>query len=190
MVGVDIALRWLVVARRRAELAGLSPSFVCCNAENLPFANGTFARVVSIGTIEHCRSADQVLRESRRVLEIGGDVRLRTVNRYTALAEPHVGVWGVGYVPRRLADRYVRWRSGQGYEHHRPLSPREVDRDMRRAGFDHVRVDAAPLLSAERARLGRLGWAAGTYELLRRAPITRTALRWTAPLLEVSGVAA
>ena len=45
-VGVDIALRWLVVARRRAELAGVDIDLICCNAEHLPFADGTFARVL------------------------------------------------------------------------------------------------------------------------------------------------
>src|SRR5919107_2412326 len=85
-VGVDIALRWLVVARRRAELAGVDVDLVCCNAEHLPFAAGTFARVASIGTIEHCTDADRVFRESRRVLVRGGDVRLRTVNRFSLMA--------------------------------------------------------------------------------------------------------
>jgi len=190
-VGIDIAMRWLVVARRRAELAGVAVRFVCCNAEYLPFTDGAFARVMSLGTLEHCRSADQVLGDARRVLRRGGDVRVRTVNRFTILAEPHVGVWGVGFVPRRWADRYVRARTGQGYEHHRPLSSRELARALAAAGFGDIRVDAAPLLRAERARLGGLGWAAAAaYERIRRTPLARRALRWTAPLLEASGVAA
>lgn len=189
-VGVDIALRWLVVARRRAELAGVSVDLVCCNAEHLPFAEGTFARVVSVGTIEHCTDADRALAESRRVLVRGGDVRVRTVNRFSLMSEPHVGVWGVGFVPRRMADRYVRWRGGDGYEHHRPLSSGELRRGLRRAGFGSVRVDAAPLLTTERSRLGGLEWAAGVYERARRIPGSRAALRWAAPLLEASGVAA
>lgn len=189
-VGVDIAMRWLVVARRRAELAGVAPRFVCCNAEHLPFANGVFSRVLSVGTIEHCRDVAPVLREAHRVLGRGGEVRLRTVNRYSLLGEPHVGVWGVGYLPRRWADRYVRWRTGQGYEHHRPLSSRELNRGLRGAGFHDVRVDAAPLLSAERARLGPLRLAGGVYERSRHVAPARTVVRWVAPLLEASGVAA
>jgi SAM-dependent methyltransferase len=189
-VGVDIAMRWLVVARRRAELAGVAVDLVCCNAEHLPFTSGTFARVVSVGTIEHCADADRVLAESRRVLLPGGDVRVRTVNRFSLMPEPHVGVWGVGFVPRSHADRYVRWRGGDGYQHHRPLSSREIRRGLRRAGFRSVRVDAAPMLATERSRLGGLAWAAGVYDHARRLPGSRQALRWTAPLLEASGVAA
>lgn len=189
VVAVDIAMRWLVVARRRAELTGATVDFICCNAEHLPFADATFSRVASVGTLEHCMNADRVLRESRRVLTTNGDARIRTVNRYTVLREPHVGVWGVGFVPRRMADRYVRWRGGSGYEHHHPLSTRELRAGMVRAGFSGVRVDAAPLLPAEKARLGGAAWAAGAYERVRTTPILRHALRWSAPLLEASGVA-
>lgn len=189
-VGIDIAMRWLVVAKRRAELAGVAVDLVCCNAEHLPFADRTFARVVSVGTIEHCIDAGRALSECRRVLVPGGDARMRTVNRYTIMPEPHVGVWGVGYVPRRMADRYVQWRSGQRYEHHRPLSSRELRSGLRSAGFRDVRVDAAPLLPSERARLGGLAWASTSYNRARTAPIARTALRMVAPLLEASGVAA
>ena len=190
VVGVDVAMRWLVVARRRAELAGVEAEFVCCNAEFLPFLPGTFARVTSVGTIEHCSDARRALSEARRVTAAGGDVRLRTVNRYTMLAEPHVGIWGVGFVPRPLADRYVRWRGGQGYAHHHPLSPRELRRGLTRAGFADVRVEAAPMLGSERARLGGASWVADVYEHARRLPIARSAIRWSAPLLEAAGVAA
>lgn len=188
--GIDVAMRWLVVARRRAELAGVTADFICCNAEHLPFADATFSRVVSVGTLEHCSNANRALGEARRVLSRNGDVRLRTVNRFTLLREPHVNVWGVGFVPRALADRYVRLRGGQGYEHHHPLSSRELRSGMKAAGFRSVRVDAAPLLPTERARLGGATWAADGYERARRIPLVRSALRLTAPLLEASGVAA
>ena len=190
VTGIDVAMRWLVVAKRRAELAGVNVRLVCCNAEHLPFPDARFARVVSLGTLEHCTDAAQALAEARRVLPRGGDVRLRTVNRYSVLPEPHVGVWGVGYLPRRLADRYVRWRTGRQYEHHRPLSPREVARALTRAGFRDARVEAAPLLTAERARLGRAAWMGRLYDAARQVPPVRPMLRWTAPLLEASGVAA
>jgi ubiquinone/menaquinone biosynthesis C-methylase UbiE/predicted RNA-binding Zn-ribbon protein involved in translation (DUF1610 family) len=188
-VGIDIAFRWLVVARRRLQLAGLSTPLVCCNAEHLPFETGSFSRVVSLGTLEHCLDAGLVLSESARVLRPGGTLHLRTVNRFTLLPEPHVGVWGVGYVPRRWADAYVRWRSGQRYQHHRLLSPRELRRDLARAGFRRVRLGAAPLLDADREGTGAVAAAAPVYELCRRAPGLGRILSWGAPLLEVSAFA-
>lgn len=192
IVGVDVALRWLVVASRRALLAGRVSQLVCANGEHLPFARGSFTRVLSLGTLEHCRDADRLVADSRRVLRSGGILRLKTVNRYSLLPEPHVGVWGVGMLPRRWADRYVRWRVGQRYLHHRPLSPRELKRGLRRAGFGGVSVGAAALLAADRARLGSgvaARWLAPAYERLRQGKLVGSVLRWVAPLLDARGVA-
>ena len=188
MVGIDIAFRWLVVARRRLQRAGLEAPLVCCNGEHLPFADGSFRRVVSLGTLEHCLDASAVVGEAARVLEPGGRLHCRTVNRFSLLPEPHVGVWGVGFVPRRWADAYVRWRSGQGYEHHRPLSTRELRRYAHDAGLRGVRLGAAGLLAADRARLGPLAAAAPFYELARRAPAVGRVVGWAAPLLQLDAL--
>jgi SAM-dependent methyltransferase len=188
MIGVDIAFRWLVVARRRLQRAGVEAPLVCCNGEHLPFANESFRRVVSLGTLEHCLDANAVVAESARVLEHRGRLHVRTVNRFSLLPEPHVGVWGVGFVPRRWADAYVHWRSGQRYEHHRPLSTRELRRFARSSGLRDVKLGAAPLLAADRARLGPLAAAAPLYDIARRAPAIGRVVSWGAPLLELDAV--
>jgi LSD1 subclass zinc finger protein len=188
MIGIDIAFRWLVVARRRLQRAGVAAPLVCCNAEHLPFPDARFRRVVSLGTLEHCLDADAMVSEAARVLEPGGRLHLRTVNRYSLLREPHVGVWGVGFVPRRWADAYVHWRSGQRYEHHRPLSSRELRRFARASGLRDVRLGAAALLAADRARLGRLAAVAPLYEAARLAPAIGRAVSWGAPLLQLDAV--
>jgi len=190
IVGADIALRWLVVAARRAELAGVRCQLVCCNGEHLPFADGAFGRVLTVGTLEHCTSASDAVRESRRVLVPGGIMRARTVNRFTITREPHVGIWGVGFMPRRWADAYVRLWGGDGYQHHHPLSPREIRRAMGRAGFAGVRVTPSALLASDRERLGMLRFAAPTYERLRKAKWASDTLAWVAPLLDARGEAA
>lgn len=190
-VGVDVAMRWLVVARKRLDAAGLARvPLACANAEYLPLPDRSFARVLAAGLLENAIEAGRVLGEARRALADRGDVILRTVNRYTLLPEPHVGVWGVGLVPRRWADRYVRWRNGQRYLHHRPLSARELRRALRQAGFAGVRVAPATLLVEERSRLGPAArWVAPLYDRARRAPIARGGLALVAPLLEGVGVA-
>jgi len=185
VIGIDIAFRWLVVARRRLQRAGVSAPLVCCNGEHLPFRDRSFRRVVSLGTLEHSLDADAIVAEAARVLEPGGRLHVRTVNRFSLLPEPHVGVWGVGFLPRRWADAYVHWRSGQRYEHHRPLSPREVRSAARASGLRDVRVAAARLLSTDRARLGALGAVAPAYELARRTPAIGRLVSWGAPLLDL-----
>ena len=160
------------------------------NPGNLPFADRSVHRVVTAGTLEHCADAARVVAEARRVLAPSGALRVRTANRYSLLREPHVGVWGVGFVPRRLADAFVRWRSGQRYLHHHPLSRRELARDLRRAGFSGVRVEAAPFLATERRQLGRaFAWAGRAYAAARALPLVGSAVSWIAPELEARGVA-
>lgn len=191
IVGIDVALRWLVAARKRPELGGEHQQLICACAEHLPFADGAFRRVLALGLLEHCLDPLPVCTEARRMLAAGGDVVLRTVNRYTVLREPHVRVWGVGFLPRRFASAYVRRVTGRSYEHHRPLSVRELQRALRGAGFGRVRAAAATVLPSERRRLGRLAQlATPAYHLLRQTPVARSALAWIAPLLEASGVAA
>ena len=185
VVGVDVALRWLVIAKKRLQEEGVAAHLVCANAEHLPFEDATFGRWFSLGLLEHCEDAGAVVREGTRVLRPGGVARLRTVNRYSPLPEPHVGVRWVGHLPRRFADRYVRWRTGHRYLHHHPLGPAALARRLRQAGLERVSVGAAPLLAAEAARLpeGTRRWAA-RYESARTKPGVARLLRWVTPMLE------
>jgi SAM-dependent methyltransferase len=186
VTGVDIALRWLVVARKRPGLGPLH-RLICADAAHLPFADATFGRVLGLGLLEHCAAAEAVLEEAARVLEAGGRACFRTTNRYTLLREPHVGVWGVGWLPRRWADAYVRHTSGQRYLHHRPLSARELRRGLTGAGFRDSVVRAALPLPSEQARLARTGrFAARIYGRLASAPATGAGFALIAPILEAA----
>ena len=188
VVGVDVAMRWLVLARKRSGLNGVNATLVCANGEFLPFRDRTFSRVLSAGTLEHCRRAEDVISESARVLRAGGDVVMRTTNRYSLLPEPHVNLWGIGFLPRSWADGYVRWRGGQGYDHHRVLSVAELLRALRRAGLVAATVLPAPLLPSDHERLGTAGRMAGPfYSRVRSLPVLSTIIRWVVPLLEARG---
>ena len=188
VVGVDVAMRWLVLARKRPAFLAATPILVCANGEFLPFRGHVFARVVSAGTLEHCRRAEDVISESARVLRPGGDVVFRTTNRFSLLPEPHVNLWGVGFLPRAWADGYVRWRGGQGYDHHRVLSVRELLRGLRSARLDAVKVVPAPLLPSDHERLGTAGRLIGPfYTWARSRPALSAIMRWVVPLLEARG---
>ena len=187
-IGIDIAFRWLVQARRRPALTGGAQRLVCCNAEALPFPSGSFSVVSAMNMLEHCQQPRISIREVLRVVIDDGTVRLRTVNRYSVLPEPHVNIWGVGFFPRSLSDRYVRWRSGQRYLHHRLLSAAELRRTLRDAGFTSVRVTAATLLPHEVERVpARWRWIVRAYDRIRRTRLLGGVVALVAPLLDASG---
>ena len=152
-IGIDIAMRWLVQARRRSALAGGEQLLVCCNAEQLPFPDESFGAAVSMGLFEHCSDPTPIAVEAHRTLRSLAPLRVRTVNRYGQPPEPHVNVWGIGLLPRRLANAYVHWRSGARYLHHRPISAAELRAALAGAGFQGVEVTAAAPLSSEIIRL-------------------------------------
>jgi SAM-dependent methyltransferase len=82
--------------------------------------------------IEHVGDVPTYLREIDRVLAPGAHAAFATPNRYSLTAEPHVFVWGVGWLPRRWQKRYVKLCSGRSYDFVRLLSVREARRLFRR----------------------------------------------------------
>src|SRR4051794_38444337 len=92
--GVDIAARWLVVARRRLADHGLTGSLVAASAERLPWDDGQFDAVVADSLIEHLDDPARALHEWVRVLRPGGRLIAWSPNRYTLGTDPHVGLWG------------------------------------------------------------------------------------------------
>lgn len=121
-IGIDVAFRWLVVARKGLEERGAAARLVCCNGEHLPFPDGTFDLTLAENVLEHARSASGILAEAGRTLRPEGRLLVTTWNRLALAPEPHVRLWGVGWLPRRWAHAYVRWRRGTDYGHVELLS--------------------------------------------------------------------
>ena len=138
VVGVDIAFRWLIIARKRLEEAGLNVPLVCACAEYMPFRKDIFDLVVAENVIEHVCYQEKTLQDCSRVLSKAGVLFLATPNRFSVTAEPHVRVWGVGFLPRILMNRYVQLVKGITYEHIKVLSFFEIKRLLKRCSLkDH-----------------------------------------------------
>ena len=104
VVGVDVALRWLVMGKRRLFEEGIEIPLICANAEALPFKRGLFDVVVADAVIEHVRNPGRMRDETLRVLKPGGGFFFTTNNRYSVLPEPHLRVFGFGVLPRRWME--------------------------------------------------------------------------------------
>ena len=72
LVGVDPALRWHRLARRRIEAAGIDVQLMGLSAETLPAPDASFDTVVSTYTLCTIPDVAAALREMRRVLKPGG----------------------------------------------------------------------------------------------------------------------
>lgn len=81
VVGIDISPSMLKEAVRRAHKLGTSPSFARANADNLPFADASFAGAVCGGSLNEFGGPARVLRETRRILEPGGRVAIMGILR-------------------------------------------------------------------------------------------------------------
>jgi SAM-dependent methyltransferase len=85
MVGVDVHLRSLLVAKRLADrlVPDNPPMFVLADARRLPFAPGGFDGVYSYSVVQHFsrENAERILAEAGRVLKRGGCAVIQMPNR-------------------------------------------------------------------------------------------------------------
>jgi SAM-dependent methyltransferase len=155
------------------------------DGERLPLATASVAFVHCAQVLEHVASPRAFLAELRRVLVPGGHVYLTAINRF-AFRDPHFGVRGVNWMPRRLGDRVLAWLGAENPEGGQLLARMHY---FTRAGFRRLCAASglavvADLKRAERrARHGAVGawvatvWGDGVrsaafHLLLRTAPAT------------------
>lgn len=189
ITGVDIASRWLVVARRRLADRGVSVPLIAAEAERLPWHDGTFDTVVADSVVEHLDDPSLALAEWRRILRPGGRLIVWSPNRFTLTTDPHVDLWGIGGLPRKWVHAYLRLR-GRSDWLPRTLSAAEARRLALSTGWNQPML-CAPPVSREWARTRptveqiphRL------YELARRLPLTCALLKTFGPLWELQAEA-
>ncbi|MCS6861159.1 MAG: methyltransferase domain-containing protein [Abditibacteriales bacterium] len=166
-VGIDVALPDLIIAQKRCQEAGLdNVTFICASAEALPFADGTFAMMNATDVVEHVPQQRLFLSEGYRVLQPGGYFCFNSPNRYNIFGpEPHVNLWGVGFLPRAWMPAYVKLFKGMGYTGKRLLSYLELRAMLHQTlGADKARNGTASgpsfqiLGTAIRASSARKGW--------------------------------
>ena len=180
VVGVDVALRWLVMGAQRLREEGVDVPLVCANAESLPFRADSFDAVVADAVVEHVRSPARMRDEALRVLHRGGAFFFTTNNRYSMLPEPHVRIWGFGLIPRSWMERVANRVRRTPYKA-RLLSRAELSRLFR--GVGEVMLPwFEPGELGERNETLRRSW-----ERMRRFPPFRILVGFVVPQYFVIG---
>lgn len=112
-MGVDIDVPGV---RKAAVRFGERVGFVCADGSRLPFADASMDVCVFNHIYEHVVSPEAVIAEIHRVLAPDGVGYLGLGNRLGVM-EPHYRLPFLSYLPRPLADRYVR-ASGKGHHYY------------------------------------------------------------------------
>ena len=157
VVGVDLEPR--AIEKARSLFPGLR--FAQASVAALPFGPESFVKAVAGDLVEHLddETARAMLAELRRVLVPGGHAYVTAINR-RAFRDPHFGVVGVNYLPRRLADRVLDLLGAANPEG-QALSAMHY---FSRAGFRRLCAESAMECVADlkrRERLARHGAVAG-----------------------------
>lgn len=162
VAAIDVSMEWLMVSKYWAESFGAQPQLACAMAEQLPVRTASIGSVISMDVIEHVGDQSAYMSEIDRVLRPEGKFALVTPNRFSMSPEPHVGVWGVGYLPVGLQAKWVKLASGQQYDFTRLLSTGEARRLARHTAgievditFPKISDEEIALFSPFKARLAR-----------------------------------
>lgn len=186
VVGMDIAFRWLIVAKKRLDELGLRVPLICGCAEFLPFREKQFELCVAESVIEHVKDQDAAIQELQRVSKPQGRLFLMTSNRYGLAPEPHVGIWGVGVLPRKLMKPYVKFWKGIVYEHIRVLSWMELRRILQRNRFERCQVLLPSFVEKEVKSFSAFEkMQVGIYQGIKTIPILRSLLSLLVPFFNV-----
>lgn len=129
--GIDASMTNLVAAKHMIEAHGGFAKLACAYAENLPIEDHCLSAVTMNDSIEHVSCVKSAIAEAHRALKVDGHLAIATPNRFSLTREPHVLVWGVGWLPRRLQAAYVKWRIDQPYDHTRLMSTWEMSRTLK-----------------------------------------------------------
>ncbi len=118
VVGIDIDDNAIRYAQQQYVRENLR--FLVADALDIPFPACAFDVVVCSQIYEHVPDQPKLFAEIHRVLRPGGICYFAATNRLVPI-EPHYRLWFLSWLPRPLADRYLRLRGRGDHYYERML---------------------------------------------------------------------
>jgi len=153
-LGVDVSLRWLVIAKRRLEEAGTPMPLLCANAEALPIASGSADCIAFDSALEHFRNGVAAIGEAARVLAPGGELWTATPNRWSLGPDPHLGIWAGGFLPEAVTGKLAARRGALAPVRHL-VTAAELSGWLASGGFHPPRLGVPAVSPVQRSGLSR-----------------------------------
>lgn len=114
--GVEVDKELADIAKKNLEANSVIADLQIYNGTDFPFPDNTFDHVVSFSVLEHVSYPEKVICEMLRVLKPSGRILLTLPNKYYP-KETHSLVYFVSYMPRSLANLYLRILKRSPLEH-------------------------------------------------------------------------
>ncbi len=173
--GVDIDEEALRIARSRDGMV----HFCVGDGIRLPFPDAAFDLVICAQVYEHVADWRSLLSEIHRVLRPNGVCFFSGPNRLSVVEE-HYALPLLGWIPRPLAHRVIRWSGKAPYYYECPVSWWTLKKALREHGFEVE--DYTYRLLEDPQRFGMEGrWIRLASAVVRALP--RRARRRLTPLL-------
>ncbi len=183
VLGIDVGMRWLVLARKRAAEQGIDLPVLCANAEALPLRNESVGGVVGESVLENLTDSATSLTECWRVVAPRGTLWLTTANRHSLAPDPHLGVLAGGWWPESRLRAYAKKR-GQVFPVRTLYTASMLRRTMMHAGFRGVRFALPRFAGAQVASLPAPARAiVAAYHVARAVPFVRDGVLAIGPTL-------
>lgn len=183
IVGVDIAMRWLIIARKRLEEAGHSATLVCADIESPPFADKQFSHILALDVIEHVYGVEPSIRALSRQLRPDGKLWMSASNRNWLGPHPATGIWAAAL--RGSGSRSISngTRSYDPLRYVTLITPAKLREACERAGLDVI--DVKPLRIFDERAEGLKATLLMGYAAARQNPVAAGILAHWGPLFQM-----
>lgn len=174
--GVDIALRWLVMCKKRLLEAGVNVPLICACAEALPFRDALFDRAAADSTVEHISDQRRALGEVFRVMRGGSHIFVSTPNRFSIGPDPQTGIWAGSLLPLRWTQAIVRRQGGLPPQRNL-LSAAGLRKLLKDAGFADIKLFLPAIPEEQRMHFPPTARRLiAMYDLASRLPVSKQLL--------------